>query len=81
MSSTQYSPVSQSDTSFGNPRQKTWAVFHNVYGWALELQTTSFLEAQAYAKDIIYRGGMFGGPDRIMVCEIVPIDIVITPTV
>lgn len=81
MSSTQYNPVSQSNTTFGNPRQKTWAVFHNVMGWSMELQTNAFSEAQEYAKNLITKGGMYGGVDRVIVCEIVPIDIVMTPTV
>lgn len=76
-----YNPVYQSNTSFGNPRQKTWCVFHHGGTWQPELITNSFPEAQEYAKNIIAAGGTFSGVDRVMVCEVVPIDIVMTPTV
>lgn len=79
--STQYSSVSQTDTTFGNPRQKTWAVFQYSLGWALKLTTTSFSEAQSYVKDLLAAGGMYTSVNKIIVCEIVPIDIVIAPTV
>ena len=81
MATIKYYPVSQSNTTFGNPRQKTWGVFHNVDGWKLELETNSFPEAQDCAKDIITNGGLYGGVNHVMVCEIVPIDIVMAPTV
>lgn len=79
--SVQYNPVSQSNTSFGNPRQKTWCVFHQNGVWNPGLITNSFSEAQDYAKGIIAAGGVFSGLDHIMVVEIVPNDIVMAPTV
>lgn len=68
--------------SFNNPRQKQWCVQRRGdYGWKIELITNSFEEAKNKANDLIRSGGEYMNINRVMVMEIVPIDIVITPSV
>ncbi|AKA70122.1 hypothetical protein [Clostridium scatologenes] len=81
MASINYSAVMNTNTSFNQPRQKTWVVFHNAPFWTIKLITTSFAEAQSKAKEILSTGGVFTSIDRIMVCEIAPLDFIMTPNV
>lgn len=80
--SVKYQSVSQPSTSFGNPRQKTWIVLKSGNtGWYPSLLTTSFIEAQGIVKNYLSTGGEYGNINNIMVAEIVPIDLMITPQV
>ena len=67
---------------FNNPRQKTWCVQRKTdYGWKIELITNCFDEGKSKVKELLGAGGMYTSLDRVMMSELVPIDIVITPNV
>lgn len=68
--------------SFNNPRQKTWSVMQNgEYGWYITLITGDFEEAKTLAGNIIKGGGQYINVNAVMVQEIVPIDLIMTPSV
>ena len=68
--------------SFNNPRQKTWAVMQSgVYGWGITYMGGDFEYAKKIYGDILRAGGMYTSIDRVMILEVVPADIAITPTV
>ncbi|NMM62370.1 hypothetical protein HBE96_06640 [Clostridium sp. P21] len=80
--SVNYKAISQPNTTFNQPRQKEWIVFHSGdCGWQIKKQTSSFLEAQSEVKELLSNGGMYTSINRVMMCEVVPIDMVITPQV
>lgn len=79
---TNYVSVSQKNSTFNQPRQKTWIVFQlGTTGWNPKLTTTSFSEAQDEVKAFLCAGGQYTNINRIMVAELVPIDLLITPQV
>jgi asparagine N-glycosylation enzyme membrane subunit Stt3 len=82
MANAQYYAISQPNTTFNQPRQRTWAVIRkNDYGWQLDLESSSFSLVQRRAKQILDAGGEYTSINKVMVVEIIPIDTVITPTV
>lgn len=77
-----YKPVSQVNSSFGQPRQKQWVLFkRGDMGWAPDMQSTSLPQIRARLKSLIDGGGMSMSLDRLIVAELVPIDTLIVPTV
>lgn len=66
--------------NFKNPRQKRWGVFNkSEIGWVLAIDTPDYEEAQAKAKEILDKGGLFTSKDNILMCEFVPWDYIVTP--
>lgn len=79
-----YEPVYfNNQGNFNNPRQKMWAVWkysRGEYssGWSLVNTTNCFIEAKNIANDLLRGKTML---QDIIVCELVPIDSIITPSV
>lgn len=52
-----------------------------MYGWSIPLTTGDFEAAKATAGNIIRAGGMYTNINTVMVVEVVPIDLIMTPSV
>lgn len=77
-----YVSVSKDNSSFKNPRQKTWIVLNlGSSGWQIKNITQSYSEVQSSVKELFDAGGMYMNINRVMVGELIPIDTVITPNV
>lgn len=80
--SVKYISISNTDTTFQQPRQKTWLIIKlGEMGWSLYATSTSFLEAQNVVKSLLSSGGQYVGINKVMLCELVPIDFTMTPQV
>lgn len=76
-----YSAVTNANSTFNQPRQKMWVVLQQAPFWTLKIITPSFTEAQSKVKEILSGGGIYASIDKIILCEIVPIDFAMTPNV
>lgn len=82
MATLSYKPVSQVNSSFGQPRQRQWIILKKGdYGWTPDTQDTSLSVIRGRLKTLIDGGGMSMSLDRLIVAELVPIDTLIVPTV
>lgn len=78
-----YSAVSNTNQgSFNNPRQKTWLVMQSgAYGWGIVYSGGDFEYAKKLYGNMLRRGGMYTNINTVMIVEVVPADISITPSV
>lgn len=101
MATSSYMPVFQPNTTFGQPRQRTWLVWRNnkgtgVGGWTIIDSLHSYKDALDLARVLVnYPQGAlyytsegnritgFGNTsiNDVIVCEVVPIDDIMTPQV
>jgi hypothetical protein len=82
MANSRYVNILGPSSSFGSPRQKTWLIlFLGEDGWVINDTAHSLPEAQKKVKSLINRGGEFMSKDRVMIAEVVPTDIFISPNV
>lgn len=79
-----YKPVSRENQgTFNNPRQKTWAiwtlsVYREYVTWNIEYVDNSFVNVKNKVKELVSNGKPL---DKLVVCELVPIDTMILPSV
>lgn len=70
------------DSTLGNPRQRTYMVLkYGDTGWTMYEKTSSIVEVQRIVKDYLSTGGTSANINRIAVAELVPIDFIMIPQV